>query len=136
MMGQPPNKSAFCKTSRVMAQKKHAGARAFEAGRLHCNSASLPGSFSSNRELRMKLTVYTAPWCRDCHVAKRWLAQNNISFDEINIEETPGAAEEVIQRTGKRAIPQFVINGAWVQPYIPGEGFKYREMAELFGVNE
>ena len=56
----------------------------------------------------MKLTVYTAPWCRDCHVAKRWLAQNNISFDEINIEETPGAAEEVIQRTGKRAIPQFV----------------------------
>jgi len=84
--------------------------------------------------LRMKLTVYTAPWCRDCHVAKRWLAQNNISYDEINIEETPGAAEEVIQRTGKRAIPQFVINGEWVQPYIPGEGFKYREMAELFGI--
>ncbi|MGZ4859099.1 MAG: glutaredoxin family protein, partial [Candidatus Angelobacter sp.] len=53
----------------------------------------------------MKLTVYAAPWCRDCHVAKRWLAQNNISYHEINIEETPGAAEEVIQRTGKRAIP-------------------------------
>ena len=51
-------------------------------------------------------------------------------------EETPGAAEEVIQRTGKRAIPQFVVNGAWVQPYIPGEGFKYREMAELFGVSQ
>jgi hypothetical protein len=29
-----------------------------------------------------------------------------------------------------------VIDGAWVQPYIPGEGFKYQEMAELFGVNE
>ncbi|MGZ4895150.1 MAG: glutaredoxin family protein [Candidatus Angelobacter sp.] len=83
----------------------------------------------------MKLTVYTAPWCRDCHVAKRWLAQNNISYHEINIEETPGAAEEVIQRTGKRAIPQFVVNGAWVQPYSPGEGFKYDEMAELFGVS-
>jgi mycoredoxin len=84
----------------------------------------------------MKLTVYTAPWCRDCHVAKRWLSQNNISYDEINIEETPGAAEEVIQHTGKRAIPQFVVNGAWVQPYVPGEGFKYQEMAALFGVNE
>lgn len=83
----------------------------------------------------MKLIVYTAPWCRDCHVAKRWLAQNNISYDEINIEETPGAAEEVIQSTGKRAIPQFVIDGAWVQPYVPGEGFKYDEMAELFGVS-
>jgi mycoredoxin len=84
----------------------------------------------------MKLIVYTAPWCRDCHVAKRWLAQNNISFQEINIEETPGAAEEVIQRTGKRAIPQFVINGAWVQPYTPGQGFKYEEMAELFGISQ
>jgi glutaredoxin len=86
--------------------------------------------------MNKEIIVYTAPWCRDCHVAKRWLAQNNISYQEINIEETPGAAEEVIQRTGKRAIPQFVVNGAWVQPYIPGEGFKYREMAELFGVSE
>jgi len=84
----------------------------------------------------MKLTVYTAPWCRDCYVAKRWLNQNNISYQEINIDESPDAADEVIRRTGKRAIPQFVINGTWVQPYVPGEGFKYQEMAELFGVNE
>jgi mycoredoxin len=97
----------------------------------------LPGNlFHLIVHLPMKLTVYTAPWCRDCHVAKRWLAQNNIFYQEINIEETPGAAEEVMQRTGKRAIPQFVIDGSWVQPYIPGEGFKYREMAELFGVSE
>jgi len=82
----------------------------------------------------MKLTVYTAPWCRDCYVAKRWLNQNNISYQEINIDESPDAADEVIRRTGKRAIPQFVINGTWVQPYVPGEGFKYQEMAELFGV--
>src|SRR5882724_9855183 len=85
---------------------------------------------------QMKLTVYTAPWCRDCHVAKRWLSQNNISYHEINIEEIPGAAEEVIQRTGKRAIPQFVVNGAWVQPYTPGEGFKYDEMSALFGISQ
>lgn len=82
----------------------------------------------------MKLTVYTAPWCRDCYVAKRWLNQNNISYQEINIDESPDAADEVIRQTGKRAIPQFVLNGTWVQPYVPGEGFKYQEMAELFGV--
>jgi mycoredoxin len=84
----------------------------------------------------MKLIVYSAPWCRDCHVAKRWLAQNNIAYQEIDIEETPGAAEEVVQRTGKRAVPQFVVNGEWVQPYVPGEGFKYQEMAALLGVSE
>ena len=82
----------------------------------------------------MNLTVYTAPWCRDCHTAKRWLAQHQITYKEVNIEEVPGAAEEVIQRTGKRAIPQFVLDGKWVQPYVPGRGFLYREMAELFGL--
>ncbi len=82
----------------------------------------------------MKLTVYSAPWCGDCRIAKRWLAQHNIPYNEINIEEVPGAAEEVILRTGKRAIPQFVLNGEWIQPYVPGRGFKFKEMAELFEV--
>jgi len=84
----------------------------------------------------MKLTIYSAPWCRDCHIAKRWLAQNNIAFEEINIDETPEAAQEIVRRTGKRAIPQFVVNGEWIQPYVPGRGFKYQEMAQLFGVEQ
>jgi mycoredoxin len=83
----------------------------------------------------MELIVYSAPWCGDCREAKRWLSRHNIQYKEINIEEVPGAAEEVIRKTGKRAIPQFVLNGRWVQPYTPGLGFKYDEMAELFGLN-
>jgi len=84
----------------------------------------------------MKLIVYTAPWCRDCREAKRFLAKHSIAYDEVDIETTPGAAEEVIRRTGKRAIPQFVLDGVWVQPYRPGEGFLYDEMSELLGVSE
>ena len=38
------------------------------------------------------------------------------------------------RNTGKRAIPQFVIDGKWVQPYRPGEGFLYEDMAILLGV--
>ena len=82
----------------------------------------------------MQLVVYTAPWCSDCREAKRFLAQYDIAYKEINIETTPGAAEEVIKNTGKRAIPQFVINGQWVQPYRPGEGFLYEEMKQLLGI--
>ncbi|MBV9610048.1 MAG: glutaredoxin family protein [Acidobacteria bacterium] len=82
----------------------------------------------------MKLIVYSAPWCHDCHTAKAFLAKHRIAYQEINIDTTPGAAEEIIRRTGKRAIPQFVINGKWVQPYRPGEGFLYDEMRELLGV--
>lgn len=84
----------------------------------------------------MQVTVYTAFWCPDCRVAKRFLKTHNIPFEEIDIESTPGAAAEVIKRTGKRAIPQFVIDGEWVQPYSPGEGFLYEEMSKRLGIEE
>ena len=82
----------------------------------------------------MELIVYTAFWCPDCRTAKRFLAEHKVPFREIDIETTPGAAEEVIRQTGKRAIPQFVINGEWVQPYRPGEGFLYAEMTKRLGL--
>ena len=82
----------------------------------------------------MELLLYSANWCRDCREAKRFLAQHNIPYKEIDIESTPGAADEVIRNVGKRAIPQFVIDGKWVQPYKPGRGFLHDEMEALFGV--
>lgn len=82
----------------------------------------------------MQLIVYSAPWCPDCREAKRFLDKHSIPYTEVDIERTPGAAEEVIRQTGKRAIPQFVLDGRWVQPYRPGRGFLYDEMSELLGV--
>ena len=82
----------------------------------------------------MELIVYSADWCRDCRTAKRFLTEHSIPFKEIDIEAVPGAAEEVIANVGKRAIPQFVLDGEWIQPYKPGRGFLFEEMEELFGV--
>jgi glutaredoxin len=84
----------------------------------------------------MELILYSAFWCPDCRIARRFLRENNIPFKEIDIETTPGAAEEVVRCTGKRSIPQFVIDGEWVQPYSPGEGFLYGEMAKRLGINK
>jgi mycoredoxin len=83
----------------------------------------------------MDLLVYSATWCRDCREAKRFLTKHSIPFNEIDIENTPGAVDELLKNVGKRAIPQFVLDGKWIQPYRPGEGFLHAEMAELFGVS-
>lgn len=82
----------------------------------------------------MNLLLYSAEWCRDCREAKRFLEKHRISYTEIDIENTPGAADEVLAHVGKRAIPQFVIDGEWVQPYRAGQGFLYDEMAMRLGV--
>lgn len=84
----------------------------------------------------MDLTVYSASWCRDCREAKRFLTKHNIPFTEVDIERVPGAADEVLENVGKRAIPQFVLDGKWIQPYRPGYGFLHAEMAKLFNVSE
>jgi glutaredoxin len=84
----------------------------------------------------MQLTIYTAFWCPDCRTAKRFLDQHKIPYTEIDIETTPGAADEVVRRTGKRAVPQFVIDGEWVQPYDPRKGFLYNEMSERLGITK
>src|SRR5665213_1604476 len=82
----------------------------------------------------MTLLVYSSAWCSDCRIAKRFLLQHKIPYTEIDIETVSGAAQEVISHTGKRAIPQFVIDGQWVQPYNLEKGFLYDEMAELLGI--
>ncbi len=82
----------------------------------------------------MHIVLYSASWCRDCRAAKRFLNEHGIAFDEIDIEETPGAAEEVIRHVGKRAIPQLVLDGEWFQPYRPGEGLLYAELNHRLGI--
>jgi mycoredoxin len=82
----------------------------------------------------MNLKLYSASWCRDCREAKRFLENHQIPYEEIDIESSPGAAAELLANVGKRAIPQFVLDGKWIQPYRPGRGFLYEEMSELFGV--
>jgi len=82
----------------------------------------------------VEIILYSAFWCPDCREAKRFLQQHNIAYKEIDIETVPGAAEEVVKQTGRRAIPQMVIDGEWVQPYRPGEGFLYEQMAKRLGI--
>ena len=68
------------------------------------------------------IRMYTTPWCPDCHRAKSFLKQRGVSFQEINIEQTEGAAEFVMQSNqGKRRVPTFEVNGRTFHcsPYDP-----------------
>lgn len=58
------------------------------------------------------IRMYTTEWCGDCRNAKRFLKENGIDFEEINIEENDEAAEFVIRANGgKRKVPTFEIDG-------------------------
>jgi thioredoxin reductase (NADPH) len=62
---------------------------------------------------RPRVRIYTTTWCSDCSVAKRYLRQRGVDYEEIDIEETPGAAELVETWSGGyRTVPTFVIGDA------------------------
>lgn len=62
----------------------------------------------------MAIRMYTTMWCPDCRRAKAFLRERGIGFEEINIEETEGAAETVVAHNGgKRKVPTFEVEGRY-----------------------
>jgi mycoredoxin len=57
------------------------------------------------------VTLYSAPWCVYCRVAKKFLDEHGVSYTEINIDEDEEAAQQVEQwNNGNRTIPTLNIN--------------------------
>ena len=54
--------------------------------------------------------IYSTSWCSSCVSAKRLLKDNNIKFEEINIEEISMSREQLFKITGGMSVPQIMIN--------------------------
>ncbi len=50
---------------------------------------------SSSSATGALVTMYTTPWCGYCHRLKTVLKTSGISYDEVDIEQDPAAAEFV-----------------------------------------
>lgn len=82
----------------------------------------------------MNVMIYSSEHCPDCRAAKRYLNEHSIAFTVINVDQDEAAEAELLQRIGKRAVPQLVIDGEWFQPYRPGMGLLYDELNKRFGI--
>src|SRR5258706_13053784 len=57
------------------------------------------------------IEMYTTSWCPYCTRAKHLLERKGASFEEISIEDYPERRAEMIQRSGRRTVPQIFIDG-------------------------
>ncbi len=60
------------------------------------------------------IEIYTKQTCPYCVAAKRLLASKGQTWQEIDIEAEPARREEMIQRSGRRTVPQIFIDGRHV----------------------
>jgi glutaredoxin 3 len=58
-----------------------------------------------------RIEVYTTPMCPYCVAAKRLLSERGIDYDEIDVAEDDTLRAEIMQRSGRRTVPQIFIDG-------------------------
>ena len=63
------------------------------------------------------IKIYTTSWCPSCVSAKNLLAELNIDFEEINIEEENISREDLQKISGKYTVPQIIINNKCIGGY-------------------
>jgi glutaredoxin-like YruB-family protein len=55
--------------------------------------------------------VYSTPTCPYCHLAKQFLKENNIEFEDIDVSASQQAAQEMIDKSHQMGVPVLDIDG-------------------------
>ena len=89
-----------------------------------CQTESAYGSILSGREIGVhaggksgkirQVIVYTTPSCSWCTTLKTYLAQQQVSYREINVATDTSAAEAMVKKSGQQGVPQTEINGQMI----------------------
>lgn len=56
--------------------------------------------------------VYSTTWCGFCKMAKNYLKQLGVEYNDIDIEKDPVAGNEVVQKSGQTGVPVLDIGGS------------------------
>ena len=59
----------------------------------------------------MVVKLYCTEWCTHCKMAKSFFKENKVKFKEMDVQEDPKAAKEVLSKSGQTGIPVIDING-------------------------
>ena len=72
--------------------------------------------------------IYSTPNCPYCKLAKQFLAENNIPFEDIDVSVNQLAAQEMISRSGQMGVPVIDIDGELIV------GFDKEKIKKILGI--
>ncbi|MCX8158378.1 MAG: glutathione S-transferase N-terminal domain-containing protein [Candidatus Diapherotrites archaeon] len=58
-----------------------------------------------------KVKVYSTPTCPYCILAKEFLKEKKIAFEDVDVSKDRNAALEMIRKSGQTGVPVIEING-------------------------
>ena len=61
-----------------------------------------------------EIVMYTKSWCPYCDMAKGLLRQKEQEWEEVDVEADPARLGEMVERSGRRTVPQIFVGGQHV----------------------
>jgi len=58
-----------------------------------------------------KVIVYSTTTCPYCVMAKDWLKQKKVSFEDVNVGTNQEKAQEMIKKSGQMGVPVIDVEG-------------------------
>jgi glutaredoxin 3 len=63
---------------------------------------------------RPEVTMYATGWCPYCARARALLEHKGVAWTEIDVEAEPTRRAEMIEKSGRRTVPQIFVGGRHV----------------------
>jgi glutaredoxin len=83
-----------------------------ELQKIEPNSVNLQSELQENPLPEGDILMFCTSWCPDCKKARKWLADHQIDYVEIDINKYPQASEQVRKwADGNQVTPTFNIRG-------------------------
>lgn len=73
--------------------------------------------------------IYSTPTCPYCIKAKKFLDENNVSYENIDVSADKDAAREVTEKSGQMGVPVLDIDGRIIV------GFDREAISESLGIS-
>ena len=75
-----------------------------------------------------KVKIYSTPTCPYCDMAKKFLKENKVDFENIDVSKDEAAANDMIEKSGQMGVPVIDINGTIIV------GFDKEAMKKALGL--
>jgi len=68
-----------------------------------------------------RIRLFIKPWCSWCHRAERWLKEQGIRYEAVDVIADEAAYEEMIRLSGQGLAPVIDVNGEILADFGPEE---------------
>ena len=70
---------------------------------------------------RKRIRLFIKPYCGWCHKAVRWLDEQGIAYEKVNVIADEGAHDEMIRLSGQDLAPVLEVDGKILADFDPDQ---------------